>query len=124
TGGFEGSVIAQGVSPVLVGRDSELARLEEALLAALHGQSRIVVLSGEAGVGKSRMLAELGRRAEAVGCTVAAGECSEADLALPYLPFVEAIGNLLTTGRLDVPRVRSILGSEVAPLARLLPELG
>lgn len=108
----------------MIGRDSELARLEDALLAALHGQSRVVVLSGEAGVGKSRLLAELGRRAEAVGCTVVAGECSEADLALPYLPFVEAIGNLLTTAKLDVARVRSILGTEVAPLTRLLPELG
>jgi predicted ATPase len=118
------AVIAQVVSPVMIGRDAELARLEEALFAAHAGDSRLLVLSGDAGVGKSRLVSELRRRASAMGSTVLVGECSEADLALPYLPFVEAIGNLLASREVDADRVRSALGSEVAPLARLLPQLG
>src|SRR5437870_4310410 len=108
----------------MVGRDAELARLEEALFAAHAGEFRLLVLSGEAGVGKSRLTLELRRRAASLACMVLVGECSEADLTLPYLPFVEAIGNLLAARRVDVERLRAALGSEVAPLARLLPQLG
>ncbi len=116
-------MIAQGVSPVLIGRDSELARLEEALLASLRRQCRLVVLSGEAGVGKSRLVREVHRRARTTGCAALVGECSEADLSLPYLPFAEALGNHISSPGIDVPRLRSELGAAAAPLSRLLPGL-
>ena len=79
-------VIQQVVSPVMVGRDEELSRLEDALLAANRGGSRFVALAGEAGIGKTRLCLKLQERAHKLGLTVMSGGCSEADLALPYLP--------------------------------------
>lgn len=115
-------MIAPIRSPVMVGRDDELARLEDALLSARHGDGSIVVLCGDAGVGKSRLASELMRRAGNQGCTVLAGECSEADLTVPYLPFIEAIGNRLDGA--TIARIRAALGPEAALLAGLFPQLG
>lgn len=77
-----------------VGRSRELQRLEEALDSARAGASRVLLLAGEAGAGKSTMLAELFRRAEEstppFACVV--GECSAATGASDaYLPFREIL---------------------------------
>src|ERR1700675_4842502 len=109
------------VCPVLVGREPEVTELEDALLAANRGDGQIVLLAGEAGVGKSRLAAELERRARKVGMATLSGGCSEADLALPYLPFLEALGNYLTASNLgDVRRELCSLSRE---LGHLFPQL-
>ncbi len=110
------------LSPVLVGRQAELSRLEDALLSANRGDGRFVLLAGEAGIGKTRLATELRRRAQKLGCAVLWGSCSEIELSLPYLPFVEAIGNNL--GERDLDRVRTELGPATAVLAQLFPQLG
>ncbi|MGH3036973.1 MAG: ATP-binding protein, partial [Gaiellaceae bacterium] len=109
------------ISPVLVGRQEELSQLEDALLAANRGDGRFVLLAGEAGIGKTRLARELTRRARKLGCDVLWGSCSEAELALPYLPFVEAVGNRL--GEQDPAAVRAALGPTAAELAQLFPQL-
>jgi class 3 adenylate cyclase len=109
------------ICPVLVGRESEVTELEDALLAANRGDGQIVLMAGEAGVGKSRLAAELQRRAAKIGMTTLSGGCSEADLALPYLPFLEALGNYLTAANLE--DVRRELGSLRRELAHLFPQL-
>jgi class 3 adenylate cyclase len=109
-------------SPVLVGRQEELSQLEDALLAANRGEGRFVLLAGEAGIGKTRLANELTRRASKLGYGVLWGSCSEVELSLPYLPFVEAIGNHL--GEQDLERVRTDLGPLTAELAQLFPQLG
>jgi class 3 adenylate cyclase len=109
------------VCPVLVGREREVTELEDALLDANRGDGQIVLLAGEAGVGKSRLAAELERRARKIGMTTLSGGCSEADLALPYLPFLEALGNYLTGA--NVEKVRRDLGSLSRELAHLFPQL-
>src|SRR3989442_12296631 len=109
------------VCPVLIGREIELTELEDALLAAHRGEGQIVLVAGEAGVGKSRLASEVERRARKIGVTVLSGGCSEAELALPYLPFLEALGNYLTT--VDLDRVRKELGSLRRELAHLLSQL-
>jgi len=78
------------LSPVLVGRQDELSQLEDELLSANRGDGRFVLLAGEAGMGKTRLAKELSHRARRLGCNVLWGSCSEAELALPYLPFVSA----------------------------------
>jgi class 3 adenylate cyclase len=109
-------------SPVLVGRQAELSQLEDALLAANRGDGGFVLVAGEAGIGKTRLANELARRARKLGCGVLWGSCSEVELSLPYLPFVEAIGNEL--GAQDLAEVREGLGSMTAELAQLFPQLG
>ncbi len=114
--------LARIVSPKLVGRDEEISLLEDDLLSALRGEGGAVVLGGEAGMGKSRLVSELSRQAARLGCTVMSGVCSEAELSLPYLPFLEAIGNYLSTQDIAVLRVR--LGSAADELAQLFPQMG
>ena len=114
--------VARVVSPALVGRDAELSLLEDALLSAVRGDGGVVVLGGEAGMGKSRLAREVSHRAERLGCTVMSGACSEAELSLPYLPFLEAIGNYLT--RQDVAALRERLGPAAEELGQLFPQMG
>jgi class 3 adenylate cyclase len=107
--------------PVLIRRDDELGVLEDALLAARRGDSRFVAVAGEAGIGKTRLARELAGEARELGCTVLAGACSDAELTLPYLPFVEAIGNYLDEA--DPNRLSEALGPGLAELGQLFPQL-
>jgi class 3 adenylate cyclase len=110
------------VSPRVVGREAEISLLEDDLLSALRGEGGAVILGGEAGMGKSRLVHELSERAARLGCTVMSGVCSEAELSLPYLPFLEAIGNYLSTQ--DVRALSERLGSAAEELAQLFPQMG
>jgi DNA-binding SARP family transcriptional activator len=99
-----------------VGRDATLSELEECLDAAEAGHGGLVLVRGEAGVGKTRLLAEFAQRAAAGGCLVMYGRCDE-DSLVPFQPFVTALGPALDRmGRLD-------LGSLAADLAVLFPGL-
>jgi DNA-binding CsgD family transcriptional regulator/tetratricopeptide (TPR) repeat protein len=87
-----------GVGIDLVGRGPELAELESALRRAETGRPSGILLAGDAGVGKSRMVGETVERAAAAGFTVLVGRCLDtADAALPYLPFTEIVTSLATT---------------------------
>ncbi|QJY46416.1 helix-turn-helix transcriptional regulator [Pseudonocardia broussonetiae] len=84
-----------GVGIGLVGRRDEVSALTAALGRAAAGTPAGVLLSGEAGVGKSRLVAEAAARATASGFTVLTGRCLDtAEAALPYLPFAEIVGSL------------------------------
>jgi class 3 adenylate cyclase len=107
--------------PVLIRRDDELGVLEDALLAARRGESRFLVLAGEAGIGKTRLSRELVREARDLGCAVLSGGASDVEISLPYLPFVEAIGNYLDAQDLD--RLREALGPALGELGQLFPAL-
>ncbi len=115
------AVATNALCPVLIRREAELAAVEDALLAARRGESRFVALAGEAGIGKTRLASELTREARELGCTVLAGACSDAELALPYLPFVEAIGNFLDDA--DRDQLAEALGPGTAELGQLFPQL-
>lgn len=113
--------VERALCPVLIGREEELSELEDALLAARRGEGRVVLLAGDAGMGKTRLAKELAARAGKVGMEVLWGGCSEAELALPYLPFLEALGNYLATAELEAVRTR--LGPVRRELAHLFPQL-
>jgi len=113
--------IERALCPALVGREGELTIIEDALLDAHRGEGQVVILAGEAGLGKTRLASELQKRAAGGGTTVMRGGCSEADLSLPYLPFLEAIGNYLSTADLDQLRAR--LGTSGRELGQLFPQL-
>jgi predicted ATPase/class 3 adenylate cyclase len=114
--------LARVLCEALVGREAEMSLLEDALLAALRGDGGVVIVGGEAGMGKTRLVTELAERARHRGCVVVSGACSEAELSLPYLPFLEAIGNYLE--REDLSALRHRLGAAADELAQLFPQMG
>ena len=77
--------------PAFVGRQSEMSALLDALDAAARGEPGAVVVHGDAGVGKTRLLTEMSGQATARGALVLTGHCSDLGGALPYLPFTEAL---------------------------------
>jgi DNA-binding SARP family transcriptional activator len=86
------------VSPVapwpLVGREPELAALGDALRRAEGGSPTFAVLTGEPGIGKSRLSSELASRAESIGARVLVGRCSQDDGAPPLWPWRAVLAGL------------------------------
>jgi len=110
--------------PVLVGRDQQVAALEAAFAGVRQGGPVAVLLGGEAGVGKSRLVAEFGQAATAAGARVLVGGCLELGTdGLPFAPFTAVLRGLVHEHGADA--VASMLpGRTIRGLARLLPELG
>jgi tetratricopeptide (TPR) repeat protein/ABC-type cobalamin/Fe3+-siderophores transport system ATPase subunit len=105
----------------LVGREVELAQLRDALQATLAGQGQLVVVMGEAGIGKSRLVAELVAEASRKGARILLGRCFETEQVLPFGPWI----NVLRASRLaadgeTLDRLGPVWRAE---LARLLPEI-
>ncbi|WP_406418921.1 AAA family ATPase [Streptomyces sp. NBC_01614] len=85
----------------LIGREGEFARLSTALERARDGEARAVLIAGDAGVGKTRVLDEVAGRAARDGMIVLTGHCVDlGDVGLPYLPFTEVLGVLAGDERL------------------------
>ena len=105
-----------------IGREDELS----ALLGALGGGTRVVLVVGDAGVGKTRFVAEAMDLAGAAGMVMVRGECLPLADALPMLPVADALGQLvwLEGGRLLAPVLETAPGYVRAEVARLLPALG
>ena len=86
--------------PSFVGRIQQLDHLAGCLQDAMAGQPRLVLIEGEAGVGKTRLIKELETHARHQGVQVCYGRCYE-DLAFPYLLFVESLFSLLEQAFVD-----------------------
>ena len=98
----------------LIGRVAELAELEAALADAEAGRPTVAFVAGESGVGKSRLVAELERRAEERDVLVLAGDCVDlGESELPYVPLVAALRPLARSGD---PALTPELRAAVAPL--------
>ncbi|WP_457518984.1 helix-turn-helix transcriptional regulator [Streptomyces sp. TE33382] len=117
-----GDVETRSVSPVFVGRAEELASLTDALARAAAGEPQALLIGGEAGVGKTRLVEEFLTAAHRREAVVAVGGCVEigAD-GLPFAPFSTALRALRRT--LPEEMAAACSGQE-GELARLLPELG
>ncbi|RZU77351.1 putative ATPase [Micromonospora kangleipakensis] len=116
--GMLGVVTARAASTVLVGRQPELAALRDALVRARAGEPTTVLVGGEAGVGKTRLLEEFGGLASTAGARVLVGQCLElGEAGLPFAPFAAALREVLRRDGADV-----FSGYE-PEFARLLPEL-
>ena len=110
---------AQG--DVFVGRGHELAELVTGLEDAFAGRGRVFLLSGEPGIGKSRLAEELTAHARARGARVLVGRCWEAGGAPAYWPWVQSLRAYVRES--DKDALRTQLGSGAAELAQVLPEL-
>src|SRR4051794_20549999 len=85
--------VAAHTSRTLIGRDAELTEIASLLGVRTSAEPGVVLLSGDAGVGKTRVLTELRDLAFTEGWQVFAGHCLDfGDSALPYLPFSEVLG--------------------------------
>ncbi len=106
-------------SGALVGRADDLADLTQAVgLSSGTPASTAVLLAGDAGVGKSRLLAELSAEATRIGWRVLRGNCLDlGDSTLPYLPFTEMFGRLA----IEEPALSELLLADEPGLARLMP---
>ncbi len=90
-----GHVPRLGSGVAFVARNAELEQLTAALRRTHDGAASAVLISGEAGVGKSRLLSEFGARAESDGALVLLGRClGVGDAGLPFLPFTEVFERL------------------------------
>jgi hypothetical protein len=83
-------------SRALVGRTRELEVLDEVLRSSARGERTLLVLSGEAGIGKTRMLEELAQRVAAAGGISAWGRVWEVGLTPPFWPWIQVLGALDT----------------------------
>ena len=100
----------------LVGRVDQLARLERLASEAAAGHGSVVLVSGEAGVGKSRLLAETVTRAARAGVATASGRAVEGGGA--YRPLADALLGLQRAGLLPPP---TAVGAFASPVAAIVP---
>src|SRR5689334_6423425 len=106
----------------MIGRQREITLLWHQLELARAGATRVALLAGEPGIGKTHLLREMARRAAVEGMTVLRGGASDAEGMPPYLPFLEALGRYIRAA--DQATLRTQAGALSATLATLLPELG
>jgi DNA-binding winged helix-turn-helix (wHTH) protein/predicted ATPase len=115
-----GRVRARGLD-AMVGRERELSSLGSGLAETLAGHGRLVFLvSGEPGIGKTRLADEFAAVAEAKGLAVRIGHCFQE--AVPFLPFVEMLERFVDAIA-EPEQLRRQLAEEASELARLLPKL-
>lgn len=117
-----GEVYGKDAAPVtespFVGRDAEWKQLNDAWKTAREGGAHLLLVTGEPGIGKSRLAQELGRRVRSQGHMVASARAYEAAGRLPWGPVVD----LLRSHALRTP-IDTLEPVWKAELARLLPEL-
>jgi DNA-binding SARP family transcriptional activator len=104
---------ARQASLRLLGRTSELDTLERAVLRALDGSFVVLLIEGEAGLGKTRLLDELAM--SLVGTRIGRASCSQLEQHLPYVPLAAALRDALRDTDFDPRRLQA--------LGQILPEL-
>lgn len=100
------------------GRASELARIAAARRVAEAGTTRVVLVTGEPGIGKTSLARCAARLAHADGAVVAFGRCDD-EIGVPYRPWVEVLNHLV--GHLPIRTLERIGRRRASDLARLLP---
>jgi class 3 adenylate cyclase/tetratricopeptide (TPR) repeat protein len=105
-----------------VGRDGELSRLTVRLGESIAGRGGLVLVAGEPGIGKTRLVNELAARAERDGAVVLWGHCYEGEWTPPYAPFAEALDRYVASATPD--ELRADAGAAAAALSQLVPRLG
>jgi DNA-binding CsgD family transcriptional regulator len=106
----------------LVGREAELARLLALLDDAAAGRPVVALVSGDAGVGKTRLVTELSAVARVSGFAVLTGRCAELADTVPYLPLADALRDATVGASASGPLLDALAARPV--LSRLLPDVG
>ncbi|MGP3691433.1 AAA family ATPase [Streptomyces sp. IBSNAI002] len=120
--GAPGAGPAAGHRPVpFIGRRQEMATLAGAWARAARGRRQFVLVTGESGIGKTRLLREAGAAMAAEGGLLLVGRCDE-NAMIPYQPLVEALDSYVASSP-DDP-LDAVCPSARSPLRLLLPSLG
>ena len=114
-------MIRSVVCPTSVGREAPLRTLLERLDRAVEGHGTVLLLGGDAGVGKSRLVRDLKQEATARHIRVIEGRCSSTESSVPYAPFMDALRFRIAKG--EGEEVAKILGPLRAILAPIFPQL-
>ena len=117
------NVVQRVSSPVFIGREGEVDELGEVIGRASAGIPSTMLIGGEAGIGKTRLLGELCSRAESRGMLVLDGGCVAfgSDEALPFAPIAAALRALVR--ELDRETLDELIDESTGELVRLDPEL-
>jgi serine/threonine protein kinase/tetratricopeptide (TPR) repeat protein len=105
----------------MVGRQDELKQLQETWRRTQQGHSHLVLISGEPGIGKTRLARELMAYVQLGGAGIMRGGCYEYEATTPYLPFGEALRDWVNAQAVDA--LRQQLGTNAFELAKLAPEI-
>jgi predicted ATPase len=111
----------QVICPILIGRNEELAALYSLIDVTRSGQSHAALISGEAGIGKSRLVAEAKKSALAQDFLPLQGSCFQTDISYPYAPILDLLRTLFAK-RVPIP-VTANQELFVNELVQLLPDL-
>src|SRR5579862_3330526 len=109
------------VCPVLIGRPGPLASAFRTLDHAREGTGSTLLISGEAGIGKSRLVRATVEHAQALGFAVLQGACFEADRGHPYAPVLDLVRALATSASPTV--AAHYFGAAATDLVGLFPDL-
>ncbi len=113
-----------GFAAALAGREKEFALLKERLQRAHDGSCQLLLLGGEAGIGKTRLVEELESFAKTLRVRTLRGACPRGEGAYPYQPFVEAIREYLQNKSINDPEGLNAYIKELAPdLVSQLPAI-
>ncbi|HZU67109.1 MAG TPA: AAA family ATPase [Ktedonobacteraceae bacterium] len=117
---MQASATPSVIAPILVGRAGQLETLRGLVDLAKRGEGHVTTISGEAGVGKSRLVAEAKGYAAKQGFLVLQGNCFPADSNYPYAPLLDLLRSLFASHPTDIPAAE--LNSLVRKIYPLLPE--
>lgn len=107
---------------VFVGRENELKQLKYAFNSAISGSGSLVMIAGEAGIGKTALCEQLSTYATLYGGKTLVGHCYEqGSMTLPYLAFVEAIRSYILSS--DIARLKEEMGSSATIIASIITEI-
>jgi len=107
--------------PTLIARESELNAAQDSLERARNGDARVVLIVGEAGVGKSRLLRAMIDTARASGFLVLKGASFESDRSIPYAPLLDLLRGFAVSG--SSARFEHVFAAAAPELVALFPEL-
>ena len=113
------ATVTQAQRKRFVGRREELAAVDATLEEMRRGRGRWLVISGEPGIGKTRLLTELADRAAERRHPVFVGRGAEMERELPFAIWIDALDDHVAS--LGERRLEALIGDRVAELARVLP---
>ncbi len=114
-------ITSLSLSPVMIGRASERNALYRLLDELKHQRGQTLLISGEAGIGKSRLVREAKTHAKQIKVHVLEGNCFEPDYALPYAPLIDLLRSYFA--KLSPDAIAQACSTSGPELVKLLPEL-